>query len=155
MIVETWEGPHNTLCLQIMRDAAKSDLVDRWQREVSAALERWPNDFLSHTRSRFEEIFKQTIELLTEERLSDQVWSSTHARRTVDRLGSLLEIAWLAEFAVSHADEDATAAVLAAFAGRILLPGGDGFEHPAMKQASLFMSHLLNEVTSQIDIAGF
>jgi alkylation response protein AidB-like acyl-CoA dehydrogenase len=132
MIVETWEGPHNTLCLQIMRDAAKSDLVDRWQREVSASLERWPEEFLTHTRSRFEDVFKQTRELLTEERLSDQVWSSTHARRAVDRLGGLLELAWLAEFAARHADDDATAALMAAAACHNLLPGSDQFDNHAL-----------------------
>jgi hypothetical protein len=132
MIVETWEGPHNTLCLQIMRDAAKSDLVDRWQREVSASLERWPEGFLSLTRARFEEVFKQTRELLSEERLADPVWSSTHARRAVDRLGGLLELAWLAEFAARHADDDATAALMAAAACHNLLPGSDQFDNHAL-----------------------
>jgi hypothetical protein len=155
MIVETWEGPHNTLCLQIMRDAAKSDLVDRWQREVSSSLERWPDKFLSHTRSRFEDVFNQTRELLTEERLADPVWTSTHARRAVDRLGGLLELAWLAEYAARHADEDATPALMASVAGHNLLPGGDDFDHPIIKQAGIFMTQLVNEETSQIDIAGF
>lgn len=133
MIIETWEGPHNTLCLQVMRDAAKSDLVGRWQGEVSASLERWPEGFLSDTRRRFRQVFNETLGLLTRERLSDQAWASTHARRAVDRLGALLELAWLAEFAARHADEDATPALLAAVAGHNLLPGGDGFSQPAVE----------------------
>jgi hypothetical protein len=155
MIVETWEGPHNTLCLQIMRDAAKSDLVDRWQREVSSSLERWPDKFLSHTRSRFEDVFNQTRELLTEERLADPVWTSTHARRAVDRLGGLLELAWLAEYAARHKDEDATPALMASVAGHNLLPGDNDFDHPVIKRASLFMLHLVNEENTQIEVASF
>ena len=38
MIIETWEGAHNTLCLQIVRDAAKSDLIDRWRAEINGTL---------------------------------------------------------------------------------------------------------------------
>jgi hypothetical protein len=153
MIVETWEGPHNTLCLQIMRDAAKSDLVDRWQREVSASLERWPEGFLSLTRARFEEVFKQTRELLSEERLADPVWSSTHARRAVDRLGGLLELAWLAEFAARHADDDATAAVLAAVAGHNLLPRGDEFEAIALKTIGKHAISVIKEEPVKVEVS--
>ena len=154
MIVETWEGPHNTLCLQIMRDAARSDLVGRWQREVSESLERWPEGFLSQTRARFEQVFNETVDLLTEERIADRVWASTHARRAVDRLGSLLEIAWLAEFAARHASEDATAALMAAVASHNLLRGGDQFETPMTNALGLHGLSLIWEQPLQSDITA-
>src|SRR4030095_12703562 len=59
MIIETWEGAHNTLCLQIMRDAGRTALIDRWRSEVSDVIERWPSDFLSITRNRFDRAFSQ------------------------------------------------------------------------------------------------
>src|SRR2546423_3460363 len=71
MIIETWEGPHNTLCLQIMRDTAKSNLIERWRAEISDALERWAKDFLSSTRERFAQAFEQSIELLAKEHVTD------------------------------------------------------------------------------------
>jgi acyl-CoA dehydrogenase len=106
MIIETWEGPHNTLCLQIMRDAAKSNLIERWRAEINNSLERWPTDFLSSTRSRFEEIFTQTLAALSPERLKDRKWAATHARRVVDQLGDLLEFAWLIELSTRRLNEE-------------------------------------------------
>ena len=96
MIIETWEGAHNTLCLQIMRDAARSNLLDRWHSEVADGLERWPADFLTVSRAKFEQAFERLNATLTKERLTHRSWAETHARRTVDRLGDLLELAWMA-----------------------------------------------------------
>ena len=64
MTIETWEGPHNTLCLQIMRDAVKSNLVERWRAEIRRVLEQLPKDFLSFTRSQLEKTFAQTLAML-------------------------------------------------------------------------------------------
>src|SRR5436853_497842 len=107
MIIETWEGPHNTLCLQIMRDAARSNLIERWRAEIAGVLERWPKDFLSVTRAQFEEAFGQTLTVLSPEQITNHTWAATHARRAVDRMGDLLELAWLAETAARHANTDA------------------------------------------------
>ncbi len=122
MIIETWEGPHNTLCLQIMRDAAKSNLIKRWRAEIAGVLERWPQDFLSSTRAQLEKTFTETLSVLSPERLTDSTWAATHARRVVDRLGDLLELAWLAETAARHASDDSTAAQLASVVAYSRLP---------------------------------
>ena len=98
MIIETWEGPHNTLCLQIMRDAANSSLLDRWRAELVQALERWPEHHLGSTRRHVETTFEQTLAGLSKETLAT---STAHGRRVVDRLGDLLEITWLAGLAGS------------------------------------------------------
>lgn len=129
MIIETWEGPHNTLCLQIMRDAAKSNLINRWRAEISRALEGWPKDFLSSTRERFAQAFKQTNEVFSKERITDRAWVALHARRVVDRLGDLLEIAWLAETAARHASDDGSLALLTSIAEYNLLPKENEFRH--------------------------
>lgn len=122
MIIETWEGTHNTLCLQIVRDASKSDLIDRWRSEVNAKLVEWPRNFLSQTRARFEQTFKQTLDEVSADRLADREWSTTHARRLVDRLGALLELAWMAGTALRDTGQDATAALLTVAAAHNLLP---------------------------------
>jgi alkylation response protein AidB-like acyl-CoA dehydrogenase len=132
MIIETWEGPHNTLCLQIMRDAAKSNLIERWRAEINGVLERWPKDFLSTTRSQFEQTFAQTLAALSPEQLTNPLWAATHARRVVDRLGDLLELAWLAETAARHASDDATAAWLTSIADFHLLQDEDGFAYSVL-----------------------
>ena len=153
MIIETWEGPHNTLCLQIMRDAARSDLLDRWRGEVSRALEGWPQNFLSFTRGQFERAFKQTTEALARERVTDRGYVETHARRLVDRMGDMLELAWMSEMAARHASDDATIALLTSAAGRCLLRNEDEFQHPGMKSLGQHAAALIEETAVSADVA--
>ncbi|HEX8091576.1 MAG TPA: acyl-CoA dehydrogenase family protein [Blastocatellia bacterium] len=152
MIIETWEGPHNTLCLQIMRDALRSDLPDRWHAEVSLALERWPQDFLPATRGRIGRAFKQATEALSRERLTDRAYVETHARRLVDRMGDALEMGWMAGSALRHASDDSTIALLASIAGRRLFPGEDQFERPAPELTGNHMLSLIEEAPLLTDV---
>ena len=153
MIIETWEGPHNTLCLQILRDAAKSNLIDRWRTEIASVLEHWPKDFLSTTRNQFEEIFTQTLAVLSPKRLTDSTWAATHARRVVDRLGDLLELAWLSELAQRQADEDATAALLTSAASGFLLLSGNRLESPSGRAFDPHAAPLIEETVMQAEVA--
>ncbi len=152
MIIETWEGAHNTLCLQIMRDAGRSDLLDRWRSEVGDTLERWPADFLSLTRRRFERALARLTATLTRERLTHRHWAETHARRTVDRLGELLELAWMADAAARCAASDSSAALLTSAAGYNLLPGEDQFEHPILDAISKHGLSLIEERPLHVDV---
>jgi hypothetical protein len=152
MIIETWEGAHNTLCLQIMRDVARSGVLERWRSEINAVLERWPPDFLSLTRSRFEQALTQLNETLSRERIKDRNWIETHARRTVDRLGALLELALMAETASRHSNDDSTAAMLASFAAYRLLPCENQFEHPVIDALSKHATALIEERPVHADL---
>lgn len=114
MIIETWEGPPNTLCLQIIRDAAKSNLFERFQAETRTALEQWDKDFLSHTRQRFATKLRELSEALTHN-AKNPAWLEANTRRIVDAMGSLIEVSWLAAFAARHQSADASAALLTSF----------------------------------------
>jgi alkylation response protein AidB-like acyl-CoA dehydrogenase len=153
MIIETWEGAHNTLCLQIVRDASRSDLLDRWRAEITSALERWPQDFLNATRGKFERAFRQTIEALLPERLADHLWVAAHARRVVDRLGSLLELAWMSDIGARLASADSTAGVLTALAGHRLLGGEDTFDSPILKTLAQAAPALIDEAAFRTDVS--
>jgi alkylation response protein AidB-like acyl-CoA dehydrogenase len=153
MIIETWEGPHNTLCLQICRDAARSGLVERWREEVSRALESWPQDFLSSTRKGFEQAFRQTTEALSRERMADRKWVETHARRLVDGMGDLLEIGWMIETAVRRSEEDSTPALLASVAGYYLLPCDNKFEAAILDTVNRHALALIEESPVHADVA--
>lgn len=131
MIIETWEGPPNTLCLQIIRDAARSNLLARFQAETAEALETWPKDFLSHTRHLFEREFKTLREVLAS-KASNTNWLIANARRVVDAMGALLEIAWLVQTALQHKEEDATAALLASVAAKNLFDKTN-YNHPVVE----------------------
>lgn len=154
MIIETWEGPHNTLCLQIMRDTAKSNLIEHWRAEVSDALERWPQDFLSHTRNHFEQAFNETLDALSRERITDRAWVTTHARRLVDRLGALLELAWMSDIAARNASDDTTGALLTSLAGFHLLPNQNQFEHPVYNALIGQALPMIEEKPIEAEVAG-
>lgn len=99
MIIETWEGTHNTLCLQIMRDMKRSNLIERFFDEVSLSVERWYGNL--ELKEKFVTALNQTKTQTGNDSLTEQ-----NARRVVDRLGALLEIAWFAEFESRHNKEE-------------------------------------------------
>jgi acyl-CoA dehydrogenase len=153
MVIETWEGPHNTLCLQIVRDAAKSNLLELWQSEMTGALERWPSNLLSFTRVRLEQAVAEIGDVITSERIQNRDWAQAHARRLVDRLGSALEIAWMAEMAARHSDEDSTAVLLTAAARYSLLPGERLFDHPVMEALRENGTALIDETPVRANVS--
>lgn len=153
MIIETWEGTHNTLCLQIARDAVKFDLLGRWRLEIESVIGEWPVNFLTQTRTRFEQVFRHTLDDVSGSRLSDHQWSSTHARRIVDRLGSLLELAWMARMASRSNKDDATIALMTALSARALLPGFESFNDPGLEQISSYLPKLIDESPVAANVA--
>jgi alkylation response protein AidB-like acyl-CoA dehydrogenase len=112
MIIETWEGTHNTLCLQIIRDMKRSNLIERFFEEVNAAIEGWHGNIA--LEEKFAAALNQTRGQITNDSLTER-----NARRVVDRLGALLEIAW---FAVLESQRN-KAMPLAAIACEDLLSG--------------------------------
>ena len=154
MIIETWEGTHNTLCLQMMRDAAKSGLIDRWRSEIGRVLEEWPVQLLSRTRMVFEQAFNQTGKELSLERLSDREWAATHARRAVDAVGALLELAWMVSLASRRSEDDSTPALLAALSAHFLLPDSRTFAGFDSGATSRFWAQLIDEGPVRADITA-
>ena len=153
LIIETWEGAPNTLCLQIMRDAARSNLLERFRAEVGDILERWPNDFLSLTRTRFARTMRHLVELAPEHHLGDATWAQTHALRVVNLLGDMLELGWMAEMA-AHENEDSTCALLTSFAAYHLLPDENPFEHPVLHALRPTAPALIDELPVRIDVSN-
>lgn len=131
MIIETWEGPPNTLCLQIVRDATKSNLFGRFRTEINEALSGWQEDFLPYTHKLFADEFLKLNEALAIYG-SNNNWLIANARRIVDAMGGLLEIAWLAQMAARHQDSDATAALFTSLAARNLFDR-ENLQHPVLE----------------------
>ncbi|HJQ70496.1 MAG TPA: acyl-CoA dehydrogenase family protein [Blastocatellia bacterium] len=153
LIIETWEGPPNTLCMQVVRDCARSPLFDRWRSEINNALERWPTDFLALTRARVERAFNQTVDALSEDRLRDQEWAATHARRVVDSFGSLLELTWMADLAMRHVESDSTAGLLTAAAAQNTLPADNAFDSPVIEAIRDNAQALIAEEEARCDLS--
>jgi acyl-CoA dehydrogenase len=153
MIIETWEGPHNTLSLQIVRDATRSDLLDRWRSEVNLALNEWPPDFLTFTRTRVSQALVEIESLILSERLRNRQWAEANARRLVDRLGTLLEIAWMGELAAKLSGIDWTPALLTASARYRLLASDRAFDHPILEELSRNAAALIDETPLVADVS--
>ncbi len=124
LIIETWEGTHNTLCLQLLRDLPRFDFAGRWRAAVGDVLTGWPPGVLARTRSRLEAVYRRTSQCLRE-RGEDPAWLETHARRLVDGIGGTLGVAWMAALAFRDLARDAAPAVLTALAADQLW-GSDG-----------------------------
>jgi len=151
MVIETWEGPHNTLCLQILRDATRSDLLDRWHAEVARALDHWPKWFLSLTRTRIDQAKLELEDAAPFDRLYDTEWAAANARRLVDRLGTLLELAWMGELASQMLDRSAALALLTSFARFRLLPTDRLFNHPVLDELLENAEALIDETPFMAD----
>jgi alkylation response protein AidB-like acyl-CoA dehydrogenase len=152
LIIETWEGAPNTLCLQIMRDAGRSNLLERFVAEIESLLERWPRDFLSVTRASLTRTLRQLGDLAPEHRLANPEWAQTHAARVVNMLGDLLELGWMSEMALRHANDDATCAVLTSVAGYHVLQHENPFEHPVLEALGRTASGLIDEAPIKIEV---
>jgi hypothetical protein len=149
MIIETWEGPPNTLCLQIIRDAARSNLFERFLSEVRGVLESWPADFLGYTRKRFDERLNQLAVALSAQATNPR-WLEANTRRVVDAMGSLIEIAWLADLALGEGEKDATAALMTSLAGWHLFDNGD-CDHPMTRAMNRYGADLIDEKPVQAE----
>lgn len=150
MIIETWEGPPNTLCLQIIRDAARSNLFERFHSEMRGTLERWDRDFLSYTRNRFEaKLNELTVALLQNAKNAE--WMEASTRRVADAMGSLVEIAFMIEMAQRHREEDATAALLTSFSAWEVFDNR-AFNHPMTEALAQHGAALVDEKLIRTDV---
>ncbi len=95
LVLETWEGSHNTLALQIARDGLRFPFGEYLQENILRRADRIGQKGLRQAADWLSRSWKETAPLL--ERLSDENWVSREARRLADRLGSLLEVALFAD----------------------------------------------------------
>lgn len=146
LVIETWEGPHNTLALQLVRDITRFNFALQWQQEVMSVLARWPEDFMRFTRARLGAAFRQ-LQTLLQAKLNDPQWALLHARRLVDGVAGVLSVAWLADLALQDTRGEATAALLTAFAAdQLWSTDGDRFQGRLFNRLTEVASDLIDEV---------
>ncbi|MBI2082448.1 MAG: acyl-CoA dehydrogenase family protein [Deltaproteobacteria bacterium] len=97
LVIETWEGTHNTLVLQIARDGLRFPFRNYLQENILKRAERLGKRGFASTSEWLIHSWKETTPLL--DRLTDSNWVAREARRLTDRLGSLLEVAFYADLA--------------------------------------------------------
>lgn len=91
VILETWEGTHNVLCLQILRDALRFDFWTRFDAEVQALLALWPEGKNADARRSFYDQFKSLELTALTGSFKNEELVARHARNWVDQMGQILE----------------------------------------------------------------
>ena len=102
LILENWEGTHNTLCLQILRDSQRFDFLGRLHQEVDLLVKDWPNNVLSKSKGLFLSALNLSKEMMTQKNLANPQWAETHAAHMADFVADLLEIGHLVKQGVAQ-----------------------------------------------------
>ncbi len=101
IVLESWEGTHNTLCAQVLRDFASRSLHLPWLAELRDVLAAIGHLSLTAHRSRAAQLLDDVTSRIEHLLSSDTDYASLHIRSVVDRmcvlnsyLSLLLELDW-------------------------------------------------------------
>ncbi len=101
IVLESWEGTHNTLCAQILRDFATRKLHRPWLAELSDVLALIKHPSLATHGSRGKQLLDDLTTRIEKLLASDADYAGLHIRGVVDRmcllnsyLSLLLELDW-------------------------------------------------------------
>lgn len=97
MVLESWEGTHNVLCLQVMRDIGRYQVQEGYFAEMQAMLEGIKHPDLSQQVLKLEVGLEQLEERLRQIMGRDEISMQAYARHWVHRLGLLSEAILLAK----------------------------------------------------------
>lgn len=154
LIVETWEGAHNVLCLQILRDAGRFDFVGRLKKELGKIVKSWPEGVLPKSCRLYLDSIRKGEELLTSGNLQNLTWVQTHARRIVDHLGNLLEIGNLVSQGFARKNNNTL--IQASYLAHSMLGGNlSGFKNPVVENLSSIGYDLVFEKPLKVDLKIF
>jgi acyl-CoA dehydrogenase len=85
IVVESWEGTHNTLCAQVLRDFATRALHRPWLAEVGEAIAGVDGLALAAPRERARALCAE-VGARIERLFADESYGATHIRQVVDRM---------------------------------------------------------------------
>lgn len=148
LIVETWEGPHNILCLQILRDGRRFAFTERLILEIRSRLDACTHSAMAATVALVRRTTDQLAHHMVQERLADPAYVTAHARRIVDLAGGLLEIAHLLEAGSKH--QDGTLLSCAMILAHKRFAPERAFDNPVSGSLSGVIEDLVNE--NHIDV---
>lgn len=113
MVIESWEGTHNTLCAQILRDFATRGMHRQFCKELNAALFSIEHPELFGQRDIAESYVKKLSETIGKTLAMSESQASLAIRKTVDMMceingymSLLLELQWEKENSIKSDKED-------------------------------------------------
>lgn len=88
IVIESWEGTHNVLCLQVLRDITRYQLHEPFMRFIEAQLAQNPNPAIAAAADR-------AMQRLGQLAMYDENYAHAHIRRVVDLMGDVAQAALL------------------------------------------------------------
>lgn len=124
-VYENWEGTHNTIAMQVLRDIAKYRIHDGFLRTMQAKIAKLAGAGLDEHKPAFEAMVGRVGERLSRFSGSPR-HAAAHARRFVDGLADLAQATLLAEEVLWEREENLESAkpeILTHFLGRTQMAG--------------------------------
>lgn len=84
VVLESWEGTHNVLCLQVLRDIQRYGLHEPFVRWVNDLLSRTTHPDLAPLVTKTANALALTLDLLGRMASHDAIYAQAHARRLAD-----------------------------------------------------------------------
>jgi acyl-CoA dehydrogenase len=94
IVIESWEGTHNTLCAQVLRDFATRGLHRPWLAEVNREIETIRRPELEAQRARAGRMLEEVSQTITTLLAGDETAAAAQVRHVVDRMCRLTD--WVA-----------------------------------------------------------
>jgi hypothetical protein len=96
IVLESWEGTHNTLCAQILRDMATRQLHEPWLRVIDREIEALEHARLADVRATAKTLHAALAEAIGGVLHAPPTTAAAQIRTIVDRMGTLTDWVTLA-----------------------------------------------------------
>ncbi len=136
VVLESWEGTHNVLCLQVLRDIQRYGLHEPFVRWINALLSSATHPDLAAWVTKTENALALTLDLLGRMAAHDAMYAQAHARRLADSFALVAQAALLlaeSQWELAHGYPTVKPEAAAYFINRHLVTGYD----PARDEAYL------------------
>ncbi|TVR20763.1 MAG: acyl-CoA dehydrogenase [Anaerolineaceae bacterium] len=128
VVLESWEGAHNVLCLQVLRDIGRYGVHQPYIAYLQRTLDAVSADQLKGLADTVREAINRAMTLLGRIASADSAYQQAHARRLADALSHVGQAALLlaeAQWEIDNAGHTIKPDVAAYYINRRLVPGYD------------------------------
>ncbi|MFZ2878500.1 MAG: acyl-CoA dehydrogenase family protein, partial [Phototrophicaceae bacterium] len=143
VVLESWEGTHNVLCLQVQRDMQRYGLHKPFLRWMGERLDSVTAPALAQERAVVASAVERGADLLARITALSRTAQQAHARRLADILTDCAQAALLLEEAQWELDRGLATAkpqIIAHFVNAHLRPGYDPLDDPGYLDRIRFVS---------------
>jgi alkylation response protein AidB-like acyl-CoA dehydrogenase len=128
VVLESWEGTHNVLALQVLRDIGRYNLHEGFLRSMQTVLDAAAHDDLQPQKAIITDAIDRFRQMLQRIHTGDARYQQAHARRMVDMAGYIAQAALMLREAQYEIDNDRVLFkpdIVTYFVNQHLVPGYD------------------------------